>query len=313
MIATLIGAAVFVANACGGSDGGPPATVSGKPITGTELSHWTSVLGRAEGRKGDARAGGALDLLIAARWTQNQAGQEGIVLRQGQAKRQLSLFEYDQTEGAPFEALGGEPRLAKLIGSRAVAEADRLWLMEIALLTERLAARREARAAGTITAAQVAAYYRAHQRKFLVPERRYFEIFMTYTRPAAKKARREVEGGVPFLTVAHRVSVDTEAPDGLQSLLAGHCEKEFRHHIFTARLNELHGPIGQGADFYVFRLLRITPAHEQALSEASPSVRRELSRRLSSGSLTQAYESRWLHVTHCRSASASTVCHRATA
>ena len=193
------------------------------------------------------------------------------------------------------------------------------------MLDARIEQVRLAEAERQVTPAQIAGYYDEHKRAFVLPERREFDIVVTYHRAAAEQARREIESGEPFLSVAARVSV--APPDGLSAPgnrvsenleelnvaaksrhgqhLSGSEEEEegFLQAIFAAKPHALVGPLLNGADYFVFEVAKVTPARLQTLAQAQASIRQTLGARLQrqlSASVLEAFERRWSARTRCR-------------
>ena len=298
-------------SACGSSRAAVVvAQVGAARITSANLARWTALEERAPGRGGGghgaaqvgdgerAAQGRALEFLIAAERTLGEARALGVEASDTEARAQLALFKYDRLEGIAHARLPLEAQLKRYIGAGADA-ADQTWVMRLSLLQSQIGATLRRRAYRQIGPAQVERYYRRHVASLFVPMRSHFEILMTAKRSTAARARREIEAGEKFLGVARRVSVDPEAPHGLQALSPGEEERPFRAHIFAARPHQLIGPIHQAADFYVFRVLRVRPRRTRTLGETKGEIRQRLAGRLAVGTLSRELTKAWRARTTC--------------
>jgi parvulin-like peptidyl-prolyl isomerase len=296
-------------SACGHASPAAVATVAGTPISKAALVHWTKIqiAGSAPGVRIDSQPGvpgrqRALELLIGARWTLLEAAALGVRVRDSEAARQLARFRYAQAEALRYERFPQEAALKRSLAWSGETTADQVWLMKLDLLEAGIVQERLLAAERQVTTGQIARYYASHRRRFVVPERRNFEILMTGTPARAQRARREIESGKPFLSVARRVSIDPEAPNGTQHLTRYEEEPEFVAHVFAAKLHHLVGPIHQSVTYYVFRLTRITPTRQQTLGEVQGRVRTLLGARryrTTTGALEREAERRWAARTRC--------------
>lgn len=174
--------------------------------------------------------------------------------------------------------------------------------MKLTLLAAGIEQKERMQAEARIPEAQVAAYYAKHHQQFIVPEEREFMIILDVRRGKVLKAKREIESGAPFLSVARRFSEDPEAPNGVQSLTRYEQEPRLVKHVFAAQLHRLTGPIAQAADFYIFELTKITPERGRSLADVEKSIRHTLAVRKLHGVATafaRARASAWKERTTC--------------
>jgi parvulin-like peptidyl-prolyl isomerase len=300
--------AVLAEGGCGSSNV-VVARVGTSVISGVELNHWMSVGGM---RLGQAAEGGAdrrdrvLGLLIFSRWVIGQANELGVRVSPGEANQQLRLRRFSELEGRPYDKLSRDSRLTGLLSDRRLPEADQLWLMKLGILAWRLERIRVSQARSEVTGSQIATYYREHKSHLLVPETRDLESVMTKRAAGARRAKREIESGKSFLDVARRLNVSPEG--GLHvGLVRGAGEPNFEQVVFNARPHVLLGPIEQQL-FYVFEVLKITPAHEQTLAEAHEAIRRLLGTRQALRRLTGKIDAIWSARTTCLPAARVRAC-----
>jgi foldase protein PrsA len=290
-------------SACGASHSTEVvARVGESAITKEAYAHWLSTQTAADHQARPDRAlrQRVLDFLISASWTVGEAGELGVRVSDSEAGKQLGLYKYDQLEGLQYEGLPKHGKYQRLLQIRGLKHADGLWLMKLALTTTRVEQEQLRRAQEAISPAQIASYYSSHRRRFVLPQRRDIEIIMTRTRASIEKAKREVQSGKDFLSVARRVSRDPEAPHGLQLGLSREDEEpEFTARIFAAKPRTLVGPIRQALNYHIFEVINITPRHVQRLARAQAAIRRRLAAYEVAAALPEAFQRKWSARTTC--------------
>ncbi|HEY2142003.1 MAG TPA: peptidyl-prolyl cis-trans isomerase [Solirubrobacteraceae bacterium] len=302
--------AVMGPNACGGGSGDVVARIGGRPITKAIFDHWLSVPAAADSQTVSSRATTdetlrqrVLDFLISSQWTIGEATELGVKVTDGEAQKQLERFKYVRLEGIKYERFPNEAQLKRSLAGPGETRSDQVWLMKLNMLTARIEQERLAEARQQITHAQVTRYYEENKRRFLLPEQRDIEIILTYNEATTKKAKQEIESGKSFLRVAKRVSVDSEAPEGVQHLVRGEEEEEFINHVFAAKPHVLVGPVHQALDYYIFEVTKITQASRQTLARSEASIRQWLAvrqLRQMTTKLLAAFERKWTAKTSCR-------------
>jgi hypothetical protein len=220
----------------------------------------------------------ALELLIGSAWVAATAAQDGLSVSDGEVSRRL------REDGAPPAAEGGDAEDQRLAVRTELAEAK---------LRERLERREPA-----VSAAQVAAYYRTHRGRYLIPARRYILIDNLKTRAAAARVRREVAAGRTAGFVADALREHVEQPSGSASEGA---EGAVRRAIFAARPNVLIGPLATG-EYSLVEVKRIVAGRYEPLAKVRAAIAGQLSserRRLTLSRFIAAWRKHWLAVTDC--------------
>jgi len=147
-----------------------------------------------------------------------------------------------------------------------------------------------------VSPAQVAAYYRSHKQRFLIPERWYFDIDELRSEAAAMKVRREVEAGKSFAGMAIHESI--ERPSRVQY---GHEESVARAVIFAAKRNVLTGPV-KLFGYSVFEVRRIVAASYLPLAKVQGAIETQLAseqQRRVLAPLVAAWRAKWIARTYC--------------
>jgi foldase protein PrsA len=296
------GLAGVAASGCGGS-GDVVVRVGGETLSMAELNHWMSVDAAVRGESAGSTAPlkrQVLGFLISARWLMGEARELGVRVSEGEATKQLELLRFDQIESRPSQGLSHYAELRRLLLSKAVGSADRLWLMRLSMLTAQVEARYLSQAAREVPRAWAARYYAQHKPRYFQPQWRDLEILTSGDRALVVRAKREIEAGKPFLDVARAMpEPDVEAPGGLQHLVAGAEEREFEEVIFAAKPHVLTGP-AKLQFYYLFEVLDGRPAHQQTLAEAEGQIRRQLAPRQALATLLPSFEAKWIARTDCR-------------
>jgi hypothetical protein len=167
------------------------------------------------------------------------------------------------------------------------------------------------------TDAEVAAYYRKHKQQFETPPGRDVHIVRTTTNVAALRAKKQLEGGTSFASVAKRLSAIAQpvhSKNGLTRNLAPHfySEAPLNDAIFSAKQGVISGPVfvskpkvlasEPGSGYYVFEVIRTTPAHKtplgQVRAEIAPALTRHNEEKTLSGSIA-AIRNTWKKKTDC--------------
>lgn len=317
----LLAALALSLGACGSAPNDPAIVVEllpsaevaadarGQPITRAALSHWSSIE-RAVGQRSTVEAlRAALALELMGVWTPGEARELGVSVSEKRAEAQLGVYEDDQTINTPYGPIAREDAFVRLLSARGLTHADALWLMRMNLLRVGIEDAFRRRAEEHIPHAQIARYYAAHKRKFIIPRRIRMEILGSKRESAVAQAKREIERGANFLAVAKRVSIDTEAPEGLQDFFKGQEEPPFERVVFGAKPGVLTGPEKYRL-YYLFRVMKFTPAQQLSLAQAAHTIRRQIaeSRRAESEGTFRSLDHRWAATVRCASPETARVC-----
>ena len=247
-------------------------------------------------------------------WTSGEAVELGASVSEKQAEAQLSVYEDDRTLATPYEPTAKESVFERLLAAPRLTHTDALWLMRMNMLRVGIERAFTKRAERHIPHAQVARYYAAHKRRFLVPRRIHMEILGSHERAVVAKAKREIERGADFLKVAKRVSIDNEAPEGLQDFFKGQEEPPFEQVVFAARPGVLTGPEKYQL-YYLFRVMKFTPSRQLTLPQAEAAIRRQIAmgEQAQSANVLRLLDKRWAATTRCTSPGTARICEQLSA
>lgn len=311
LLALLGGVALLLAG-CGSSSEPVVARVGDRAITSAQVQHWAAVLSAAQHGRGvsDERAA-ALRLLIQEAWTRGEAAELGVVVSERAARRRLAQYRYEALEGLrPAAAPAVEAPFPRLLTSHAVSSEDSVAAMRTALLAEGVRRAWRVEAKRRVSGGEIRRYYVRHRARFLAPERRDIEIIETKTLAAARAARRAIESGRGFLSVAKERSVDPGAPGGLrQGFRRSEGARRLADAIFAARPRVLVGP-RVVALYYVFEVLRVHPARFVPLEQARGAIKRQLASEAAGREVGPMSARRWKARTRCAAGPMRGLCGR---
>ena len=240
------------------------------------------------GTQGQALQLRALEFLIHSQWLIGEAARRGIVTSQSEVHQQIDR------ETAGFG--GGAAGLREFLKSTGESVRDIEWQARAELVQATL--RRMATVTSVeVTRAQVAAYYARHRRRFVIPERREARFSNRKTRAAAEKLKREVESGKSLTSAAQRkvgeLFTSARVPPG----------NAYERAIDSGKPHVVAGPFEIEADYFLYEVVRIIPARQQALPQVEDSIRRHLMaerRRRALASFVKTWTAGWIARTDCR-------------
>jgi hypothetical protein len=188
--------------------------------------------------------------------------------------------------------------------------------IRVAKLTDRILADGRGRHR-RVTQAEVARYYAGHLYRFVTYERRDVHIIRTTTRAAALAARRKIESGTSFASMAKSLSAITQPVRSEGGLIVGltrlyYSEKPLSDAIFSARRGRVYGPVfaperkvvlsQPGTGYFVFEVIRITPRHQRPLAQVRSEIASVLMERKEKRALASAvktFRRKWTARTYC--------------
>lgn len=290
-----------------GSSSSVVAHVGVASIDAAAVQHWSAVGVSSPRRLVDSRTRtrGALTLLISADQLLGEASTMQLEASNGEAEARLAEFEWDRARGLRFEpASRFAPFARSLLAEVGGRHADRLLLLRLDATAAKVERRLYSDAERGLGHAQIVDYYARHKGRYVLPERRDVEVVGSYERPIIMRAKQEIERGASFPAVAKRMSIDQEAPNGLEPHLArGEEEPDYDRVVFAAKPGRLYGPYKQ-AFFFIFRITHVTPTRQLSLEKAEAAIRRDIvnqeGKRIVDG-FYHDLEHRWRARTSCAS------------
>ena len=338
--AFFVPAAIFAG--CGGVPGDAVATVDGTSISKSDFDHWMTVAAKSGGQSGAAapKPPSYADCIKQKRKTtpapakgqpkvtdaqlKSQCKQEYNSLRD-QVMQLLVSFEWIEGEAkakdikvsdkevqASFDKQKKQafPKAAdfdKFLKDSGQTEADILKRVRLDTLSNKIRDK-VTKGKDKVTDAQIAALYNKNKARFAQPERRDLRIVLTKNKAKAEQAKKAIESGQSFKSVAKKYSIDqaSKAQGGkLPAVAKGQQEKALDTAIFAADKGKLVGPVKTQFGYYVFEVTKINKATQQTLDQAKATIKQTLAsqnQQKALDSFVKSFRKRWKAKTDCRDA-----------
>ena len=157
-----------------------------------------------------------------------------------------------------------------------------------------------------VTDAQIQEYYNKNKQRFAQPERRDLRIVLTKGKAKAAQAKKALESGQSFKSVAKKYSIDqaSKAQGGkLPAVAKGQQEKALDEAIFNAKKGELTGPVKTQFGYYVFDVEQGHPGRPADAGPGQGDHQAELAsqnQQKALDSFVKSFRKRWKEKTDCR-------------
>jgi foldase protein PrsA len=312
VLALLTVAVALVVSGCGsGVPSNSVATVGGTPIKKEEFNHWLGVAARQsvppgstttppvpdppsysgcvaalqkqptpKGQKApsvaalkaqcqqqyEALKSQVMQFLIQSQWLLQEADSRGLTAKPAAVQKQLD----DQIK----QSFPKRSDFNKFLKSSGMTMQDLLFRVKVDLLTQQVR-QKVVQGKDKVPEASVTSYYNKNKQRFAQPERRDLLVVLTKTKAKADQAKAALQHGQSWASVAKKYSIDqaSKAQGGkLPGVAKGQQEKSFDTAIFSAKKNQLEGPVKTQFGYYVFKVTNITPASQQSLKEAHDTI-----------------------------------------
>src|SRR3954462_11874871 len=313
VLALLSVATTFVVAGCGGGvPSNSVATVGGTPIKKEEFNHWLSIAAReqaAPGRtaqppgpdppnytncvaalekqpapKGQKKPSAAalkaqcqqqyqglktqvMQFLIQSQWLLHEADSRKITAKPAAVQKQLD----DQIK----QSFPKRADFNKFLQTSGMTMADLQFRVKVDVLTQQVRSKIVA-GKDKVSDAAITAYYNKNKQRFAQPERRDLLVVLTRTKAQAEAAKKALDKGGKWATVAKKYSIDeaSKAQGGkLPGVAKGQQEKAFNDAIFGAKKSVTTGPVKTQFGYYVFKVTKVTAATQQSLAQTKETIR----------------------------------------
>jgi hypothetical protein len=204
-------------------------------------------------------------MLINAEWIEQEAKAEDVDVSDAATLRWYADIQKKQRkEPDPTNLV----TLAVAKGSETAPRSEG----RVALLRQELIEKATERQLADPTSLRT--YYDAHKSRFFQPENRGFQLVLTKSKSDIEKAKREIESGAPWPDVSDRYSaapfVRSEA--GITTVLEGELSGPFAKALYRAPRGVIQGPLAADGGWYLFKVVRVTPARQVPFHEATGEV-----------------------------------------
>ncbi len=239
-----------------------------------------------------------LGFLISSNWVLGEASDQGIKVSDAEVKKQFNQIKSQQF---PKEA-----DFQKFLANSGQTISDLLLRVKLDMLSQKIQQKITKNAGKKPSQKEITAYYEQHKSQFGQPERRNILIILTKTQAQAEAAKKEVQSGKSFASVAKKVSIDpvSKASGGsLPGVVKGQEQKALDEAVFSAKLNVLSGPIKTPFGYYVFEVKKTLPASQQTLAQVQSTIQQQLMAQNQQKALSEFvknFRKKWTERTECR-------------
>jgi parvulin-like peptidyl-prolyl isomerase len=215
----------------------------------------------------DALKQQVMQFLVSAEWIQQEADKQGVKVSSKEVQKQFQ----DQKK----QSFQKEADYQKFLQNSGMTEQDLLFRVKLDVISNDVRTK-ILKGKDKVTDAQVASYYNKNKQRFAQPERRDLLVVLTRTKDKAAAAKKALDSGQSWKTVAKKYSIDeaSKAQGGkLPGVAKGQQEKAFDDAIFGAQKGKIVGPVKTQFGYYVFDVQKITPASQQSLAQTKETIR----------------------------------------
>ena len=238
-----------------------------------------------------------LAFLIRDNWVEQETDKQNVKVSDKEVQKQI--------DAAVKQAFQNPGDFQKFLQRSGLTQADVFYQQRNQLLQQKLT-QKVTKDQSKVTDAQIQQYYDKNKSKFATPERRDLRIVLTKTQSRAQQARRALDSGQSWTSVAKRFSIDqaSKSQGGkLTGVAKGQQEKALDDAIFKAQKGKLVGPVKTQFGYYVLEVSKVTAAKQQSLAESKDSIKQILSsdnQRKALDKFGKDYRKRWKAETSCR-------------
>jgi foldase protein PrsA len=237
-----------------------------------------------------------MQFLIFGQWIQGEAKDQGVKVTDAEVQKQLQITK-KQSFPKPKD-------FQKFLTQSGETMQDILFRVKLNTLSTKLRTK-VIKGKDKVTPAQISTYYNKNRTRFAQPQRRDLLVVLTKTKAKAQQARAALDSGQSFATVAKKFSIDqaSKAQGGkLLGVAKGQSEKALDTAVFAAKKGRLLGPVKTQFGFYVFKVTKITPASQQTLAQATPTIKGLLAsqnQQKAFNDFFKGYQKKWKGRTNC--------------
>ncbi len=239
-----------------------------------------------------------LGFLISANWVLGEASDQGLSVSNKEVEKKFTELKRQQF---PKEAT-----FQKFLSTTGQTVSDLLLRVKLNLLSQKIQQKISKNGSKSVTQAQIEKYYNENKQRFGQPERRDLAIILTKTQAQAEAAKKEIQSGKSFASVAKAKSIDpaSKAQGGsLPGVIKGQEQKALDTAIFAAKPNVLSGPVKTPFGYYIFEVKTIHAPSQQTLAQVKESIKQQLAATQQQTALSKfvaGFKKKWEGRTECR-------------
>jgi foldase protein PrsA len=238
-----------------------------------------------------------LGFLISSQWILGEAASLGVKVSDAEVKKQFVKIRTQQFPStAEFE---------KFLTTSGQTVSDLLLRVKLNMLSQKIQ-QKISKAKVNVTQAQIQKYFNENQSRYSVPEKRTVELILTKDEGGAKSAKKEIESGKSFASVAKAKSLDpaSNKKGGLLGEVSkGQQEQTLDAAIFSAQKNTLSGPVKTSFGYYIFEVLGTKAGSQQSLASVQAAIKQQLTATQQQAALSKFvknFKKKWKAKTDCR-------------
>lgn len=278
-----------------------------KPAKGQPQTTDTQLKAQCQ-RQYNALRDQVMPFLINAQWLQGEAADQDVKVTDAEITKSFNQQKRQQfPKAADYQAF---------LKSSGMTEADLRYNVELTLLSNKLRTK-VTKGKDKATPAQISAFYAKNKKQFAKPQTRDANLVLTKTQAQADAAKKALEGGDSWATVAKKYSTDPQTKQNggkLPGITQGQQDPAFDKAVFAAKKGQVTGPIKTQFGYLVFEVSNSAPASQQTLAQATPQIRQQLSTQGQQKALqtfVKDFEKKWKDRTDCRKGYVVDVCKNA--
>jgi foldase protein PrsA len=215
----------------------------------------------------DALKQQVMQFLVSAEWIQQEAKKQNVSVSNAEVQKQFA----DQKK----QSFQKEADYKKFLANSGMTEADLIFRVKLDVISNDVR-NKVIKGKDNVTDAQISSYYNKNKQRFAQPERRDLLVVLTRTKAKADQAKKALDSGQSWASVAKKYSIDeaSKAQGGkLPGVAKGQQEKAFDAAIFGAKKKATTGPIKTQFGYYVFQVTKVTPASQQSLAQTKETIK----------------------------------------
>ena len=239
-----------------------------------------------------------LSFLISANWLLGEAEKQGVKVSDAEVEKQ-----FNQVKAQEFPT---EADFQKFLKSTGYTVSDLLLRVKLDSLSTKIQSKITKDAGKKPTEKEISDYYEQHKSQYGQAEKRNILIVLTKTQAQAESAKKEIESGKSFASVAKAHSIDpvSKAAGGsLPGVVKGQEEKALSEAVFGAKVSVLGGPVKTPFGYYIYEVKKIIPGSQQALTSVKSTISQQLMAQNQQKALSEFvknFRKKWTARTECR-------------
>jgi foldase protein PrsA len=241
-----------------------------------------------------------LGFLISSDWVLGEASDQGVKTSDSEVQKKFNELKKQQF---PKEA-----DFQKFLTNTGQTVSDLELRVKLNLLSQKIQQKVTKNGGKKPSDTEVEKYFNENKQRFSQPERRDLEIVLTKTQSQAEAAKKEIQSGKSFATVAKSKSIDpaSKAQGGsLPGVVKGQEQKALDTAVFAAKTGVLSGPVKTPFGYYLFQVKTVHAPSQQSLSQVKSSIVQQLTAQKQQKALSgfvSGFKKKWTGKTDCRPA-----------